>query len=260
MLYVVGTPIGNLEDLTARAKRVLGEVDWIAAEDTRVTLKLLNANEIRRPLVSFHEHNEASRTVELVGRLRDGQNGALVSDAGMPGVSDPGRRLLAACAAEGIPFQMVPGPSAVTTAFAGCGFQSDGFHFGGFLPVKQGRRARELEAAARRGVASLFFESPHRLVKSLELFANISPEQEVCVCRELTKIHEEFRHGTPAQLAQHYTARPPKGEIVIVIAPAPKSARRMAEKEIEEEGGEHCDEDDAGEMPFDSQEAVPSES
>jgi 16S rRNA (cytidine1402-2'-O)-methyltransferase len=225
VLYIVGTPIGNLGDISQRAIKVLSEVDLIAAEDTRHTLRLLNALGLKKSLVSIHEHNEAMRTVDLVSRLKEGLNIALVSDAGMPIVSDPGMRLVNACAEQGLAYQIVPGPSAVTSAIAGSGFPGDCFHFGGFLSVKQGRRRRELSEGVARDVTTAFFESPHRILRTLEILAEISPERVVCVCREITKIHEEFRRGLPEVLIAHYTDHPARGEIVLVISPGPKRPR-----------------------------------
>lgn len=220
LLFVVGTPIGNLEDLSPRARRAIEEADLVAAEDTRHTLGLLSAFGLRKPLISFHEHNEARRTQELLAALQEGRKVALVTDAGMPGISDPGRRLVAAAHEAGIPFTVIPGPSAVVTALAGSGFGGGAFHFGGFLPVKSGGRTRELAAALEREVPTVFFESPHRLVKCLAELARLSPERELCVCRELTKIHEEYRRGAASALLAHYESKPPKGEIVLVISPA----------------------------------------
>lgn len=220
LLFIVGTPIGNLGDLSPRARQALEAADLIAAEDTRRTLGLLSAFGLRKPLVSFHEHNEARRTEELLAALREGRKVALVTDAGMPGVSDPGRRLISAALDAGVPLTVIPGPSAVTTAIVGSGFSGDAFHFGGFLPVKSGGRAREIESALGRAVPSVYFESPHRLAKTLAEIARLDPARPVCVCRELTKIHEEFRRGPAADLLAHYEAHPPKGEIALVIAPA----------------------------------------
>ncbi|MDE1170757.1 MAG: 16S rRNA (cytidine(1402)-2'-O)-methyltransferase [Verrucomicrobium sp.] len=216
-LHVVATPIGNLEDMTLRALRILKEADVIAAEDTRHTVHLLRHFEIQKPLVSYHQFNEAKRTAEFRERFRAGQKVALVSDAGMPGVSDPGERLIRACIEDGVPVEVVPGPSAVLHALVGAGFPMVPFHFGGFLPVKSGGRQKELAAAAARECTSVYFESPHRLVRTLEEAARTLPDREVCVARELTKKFEEIRRGLPAALHAHYTAHPPKGEICLVI-------------------------------------------
>lgn len=220
MLYVVATPIGNLADITLRALEVLKGVDLIAAEDTRHSLILLRHHGIEKPLVSYHEHNEARRTAELLLQLKAGKTVALISDAGMPGVSDPGHRLLRACIEEAIPYTLIPGPSAVLTALIGSGFPAERFLFAGFLPNKSGGRLREVMAAGQREETTLFFESPHRLLRTLELFREHFPERKLCVARELTKRFEEFRIGTGSELVAHYSAHPPKGEIVLVVHPA----------------------------------------
>ncbi len=218
MLYVVGTPIGNLEDITLRALAVLKSADLIAAEDTRHSGNLLRYFEIRKPLVSYHEHNEAMRTAELVERIATGENVALITDAGMPGVSDPGARLIRACIARALPLTVIPGASAVLTALVGSGFPIDEFRYAGFLPPKSGGRERDLRAAAERKDTSVFFESPHRIVKTLAVCAEVMPTRQLCVARELTKKFEEFRRGTAAELLAHYQAHPAKGEITLVIS------------------------------------------
>lgn len=217
MLFIVPTPIGNLEDITLRAIRVLGEVDLIAAEDTRHSGMLLKHLGITKPMVSFHQHNEASRTCELVGRLKAGESIAVITDAGMPGISDPGARLIRACVRENIVFTILPGPSAVPLALVGSGFGNGEFFFAGFLPVKSGQRLRILTSAMERDVPTVFYESPYRLTKSLAVLHEISPSAEVCVARELTKRFEEYRRGLPGELLAHYTAHPPKGEICLVV-------------------------------------------
>ena len=218
MLYVVATPIGNLDDITLRALEVLKSVDVIAAEDTRHSGNLLSHFEIRKPLVSYHEHNEAMRTAELVERIAAGENIALITDAGMPGLSDPGARILRACIERNLPYTIVPGSSSILTALVGSGFSLDRFYFGGFLPVKSGQRERELRAAAEREETSVYFESPYRLTKTLVVCAAIMPERQLCVARELTKKFEEFRRGTGAELLSHYESKSPKGEITFVIS------------------------------------------
>src|SRR5689334_7981853 len=167
MLYVVATPIGNLGDITLRALEVLKNVDLIAAEDTRHSGMLLKHFEIKKPLLSYHEHNEAMRTAQLVERLATGENVALITDAGMPGLSDPGARLVRECIKRDLPFTIVPGVSAITTALVGSGFDLERFCYRGFLPVKSGQRLRELTAAAERAETTVFFESPYRLTKTL---------------------------------------------------------------------------------------------
>ena len=218
MLYVVATPIGNLGDMTFRALEVLKSVDLIAAEDTRHSGMLLKHFEIKKPLVSYHEHNEAMRTAQLVERLAADENVALITDAGTPALSDPGARLIRACIERGLPLTIIPGPSSILAALVGSGFSTERFYFGGFLPVKSGQRERELRATAERGETTIFFESPYRLTKTLAVCTGIMPDRQLCVARELTKKFEEFRHGIAGELLAHYEAHPPKGEIVLVIS------------------------------------------
>lgn len=218
MLYVVATPIGNLGDVTARALEVLKTVDLVAAEDTRHSGILLKHYNINKPLISFHEHNEAMRTAQLVERLAAGENIAVITDAGIPGVSDPGARLVRECIKRELPLTIVPGPSSVLTALVGSGFSTEKFFFGGFLPIKSGQRERELRAAAIRDETSIYFESPHRLIKTLTAGAEIFQNRQLCVARELTKKFEEFRRGTASELLNHYEAHRPKGEIVLLIS------------------------------------------
>jgi 16S rRNA (cytidine1402-2'-O)-methyltransferase len=218
MLYVVATPIGNLGDITLRALDVLKSVDLIAAEDTRHSGILLKHFGIKKPFISYHEHNEAARTAELAERLVRGQNVALITDAGTPGLSDPGLRLVCECIQRELPFTVIPGPSSILTAVLGSGFSTEKFSFRGFLPVKSGQRERELRAAAERRETVIFFESPYRLSKTLAACTDVMPDRQLCVARELTKKFEEFRRGTASELLAHYQAHPPKGEIVLVIA------------------------------------------
>jgi 16S rRNA (cytidine1402-2'-O)-methyltransferase len=218
MLYVVATPIGNLGDITLRAIEVLKDVDVVAAEDTRRSGLLLKHFEIKKPFVSYHEYNEAARTAELVERLDRGEKVALITDAGTPGLSDPGQRLIRECIKRELPFTIVPGPSSILTALVGSGFSTDKFSFRGFLPVKSGQRERELQAAAQREETAIFFESPYRLAKTLAACIGIMSDRQLCVARELTKKFEEFRRGTAAELLAHYQAHPPKGEIVLLIS------------------------------------------
>jgi 16S rRNA (cytidine1402-2'-O)-methyltransferase len=218
MLYVVATPIGNLEDITYRAVRILGEADLIACEDTRHTRTLLERYGIHKPTVSYHEHNEAERTAELIERLRRGTVIALVSDAGTPLVSDPGYRLVRAAIAEGIPVQSIPGPSAILTALAASGLPTDAFYFGGFLPSKPGQRANALEALAEESATLIFYEAPHRILETLDAIEQILGPRPVVVARELTKIHEEFLRGAAAQIRDQLAARNAiKGEITVLI-------------------------------------------
>jgi 16S rRNA (cytidine1402-2'-O)-methyltransferase len=218
MLYIVATPIGNLGDITLRAIEVLKTVDLVAAEDTRHSGILLKHLGVKKSFVSYHEHNEASRTPELVERLARGENVALITDAGTPALSDPGFRLIRECIKREVPFTIIPGPSSIPTALLGSGFSTDKFSFRGFLPVKNGQRERELRAAAERNETTIFFESPYRLMKTLAACREVMPDRQLCVARELTKKFEEFRRGTAGELLAHYQAHPPKGEIVFVIS------------------------------------------
>lgn len=218
MLYLVATPIGNLGDITLRALEVLKSVNAIAAEDTRHSGMLLHHFQIKKPLISFHQHNEAMRTAQLIERLDAGENVALITDAGMPGISDPGARLIRECIKRDLPFTIVPGASAILIALIGSGFATEKFCFCGFLPVKSGGRERELRAAFDCNDTTIFFESPHRLIKTLAACVELMPERQICVARELTKKFEEFRRGIPSDLLAHYNAHPPKGEIVLLIS------------------------------------------
>jgi 16S rRNA (cytidine1402-2'-O)-methyltransferase len=218
MLYVVATPIGNLGDITLRALEVLKSFDLIAAEDTRHSGMLLKHFGFKKPFISYHEHNEATRTAELVERLMHGENVALITDAGTPGLSDPGLRLIRECIQRELPFTMIPGPSSILTALLGSGFSTERFSFRGFLPVKRGQRERELRAAAECDETTIFFESPYRLTKTLAVCVHVMPDRQLCVARELTKKFEEFRRGKADELLAHYEAHSPKGEIVLVIS------------------------------------------
>ena len=201
-----------------RALEILKDVDLVAAEDTRHSGILLKRYQINKPLISYHEHNEAMRTAQLVERLAAGQKIALITDAGIPGVSDPGARLIRECIKRGLQLTIVPGPSSLLTALVGSGFSTEKFFFGGFLPIKSGRRERELRAAATREETSIYFESPYRLTKTLKASIDVLQDRQLCVARELTKKFEEFRRGPAAELLAHYEAHPPKGEIVLVIS------------------------------------------
>lgn len=216
-LYVVGTPIGNLEDLTLRAVRILGEADLIAAEDTRHTGLLLKHLGLQRPQISYHQFNEAQRRGELIDRLLQGQTIALVSDAGMPGISDPGERLIHTCLEHHIPVEVIPGPSAVLHALVASGLKIHPFYFGGFLPVKGGPRQKELLRAAQRDCTSIYFESPHRVLRTLEEAVRLFPDRRMCVARELTKKFEEVRTGPARDLLTHFSKTKVRGEITLLI-------------------------------------------
>ena len=218
MLFIVATPIGNLGDITMRALEVLRDVDLIAAEDTRYSGMLLKHFEIRKPLISYHAHNEAMRTAQLIERLAVGEKIALVTDAGMPGISDPGARLVRECIKRELPFTIIPGASSILAALAGSGFSMEKFSFRGFLPIKSGQRERELRAAAERQETTVFFESPYRLTKTLAACVELMPERQICVARELTKKFEEFRRGNAKELLAHYEGHPPKGYIFFLIS------------------------------------------
>lgn len=218
MLYVVATPIGNLGDITLRALEILKDVDLVAAEDTRHSGILLKHYQIDKALISYHEHNEAMRTAQLVERLAAGEKIALITDAGTPALSDPGARLIRECIKRGLDFTIIPGPSSILTALVGSGFSAEKFFFGGFLPIKSGQRERELRSAAVREETSIYFESPYRVTKTLKASIDIFEDRQLCVARELTKKFEEFRLGTAAELLAHYEKHPPKGEIVLLIS------------------------------------------
>jgi len=229
-LYVVATPIGNLEDLSPRALRVLRESDLVAAEDTRHTGQMLARFELRKPLVSYHQFSEARRTAEFLGHFAEGKSIALVSDAGMPGVSDPGERLIRAAIEAGVAVEVIPGRSAPVAALAGSGLPMVPYYFGGFLPVKSGQRRKELARAGGRDCTSVYFESPYRVVRMLEDAVAEIPRMRMCVARELTKKFEEFRRGSAAELLAHFQTHEPRGEFCIVLAP-PDEKLRVSEDE-----------------------------
>jgi 16S rRNA (cytidine1402-2'-O)-methyltransferase len=218
-LYVVATPIGNLEDITLRALRVLREVDLVAAEDTRRTGQLLTHFGIRKRLISCHQFNEAKRTAELVEQLAAGKRVALVTDAGSPTISDPGGRLIRACAERGIAVEVVPGASAVIAALTAAGFGGDEFVFAGFLPTKSGQRRAALEKLAQETRTVAIYESPYRLLKTLGELQTICPERQVVVARELTKKFEEVVRGTAGDILKRLEGRAVKGEVTVVLAP-----------------------------------------
>lgn len=223
-LYIVGTPIGNLSDFSPHAIEVLKSVDFIAAEDTRVTLKLLNHFEIRATLISYHEHNAASRGPELLQRLMNGENGAIVTDAGMPCISDPGEGLVSLCHDNNIPLATVPGPTAAMTALAASGLPTDRFLFEGFLPIKKGERDAALQMVSRLPHTLIFYEAPHRLRQTLAALLEGLGDRPVTLCRELTKLHEELCRTTLAAAAAEYTQREPRGEYVLIVAGAEENS------------------------------------
>ncbi len=225
-LYIVGTPIGNLEDITLRAIRILREVDVIAAEDTRVTRTLLNAHQIATPLVSFHEFSGPARVRRLVERLAT-SDVALVSDAGMPGLSDPGFPLIRAAIESGVAVVPIPGPSAILSALVASGLPMHAFAYHGFLPRKSGERRRLLATLGESTLSTVVFESPHRLVAALtEIVEVLGPERPLAVGRELTKKFEEMVRGTASEALDRFTRQAPRGEITIVIGPS--GSRRAA--------------------------------
>jgi 16S rRNA (cytidine1402-2'-O)-methyltransferase len=217
-LAVCATPIGNLEDVTLRLLRELREADLVLCEDTRQTRKLLERHGVTARLLSYHEHNEAERTAEVLPRLRAGERVALVTDAGMPAISDPGARLVAAAVEAGVPVTVVPGPSAVETAVVASGFGTDRFQFLGYLPRAAGERRALGEELARWPHVAVAFESPQRLAGALASLAEAMPDRPAAVCRELTKLYEEVARGTLAELAERFSGGA-KGEITVVLGP-----------------------------------------
>jgi 16S rRNA (cytidine1402-2'-O)-methyltransferase len=216
-LYLVATPIGNLEDITLRAVRILKEVHQIACEDTRHTLKLLNHFEIHKPLVSYHEHNELTRAPELVMAMEQGASIALVSDAGMPLISDPGHRLVSLSIRHHIPVIPIPGPSALLAALSASGLPNEEFLFLGFLPSRTGGRRRALEHLRIEDRTLILYEAPHRIAETVADALTILGDRPACLAREVTKLHEEFRRGKLSDLAQSLEEHPAKGEITLLI-------------------------------------------
>ncbi|BAZ47673.1 uroporphyrin-III C/tetrapyrrole methyltransferase [Nostoc sp. NIES-4103] len=235
-LYVVGTPIGNLEDMTFRAVRILQTVDLIAAEDTRHTGKLLQHFQVKTPQVSYHEHNRSSRIPELLEHLGNGKAIAVVSDAGMPGISDPGYELVKACIAAGITVVPIPGASAVITALSAAGLPTDRFVFEGFLPAKGQQRREHLESLQTESRTLIFYESPHRLRETLQDLAQVwGSDRQIVLARELTKFYEEFWRGTIAEAIAHYNQRDPQGEYTLLVAGTPPSQTQLTEEELKAE-------------------------
>ncbi|MGB8590967.1 MAG: 16S rRNA (cytidine(1402)-2'-O)-methyltransferase [Candidatus Acidiferrales bacterium] len=219
-LYIVATPIGNLEDISLRALRVLKESDLIACEDTRQTRKLLSHYDIHTRLESYHEHNEMTRAPELVIELEQGAKIALVSDAGTPVISDPGHHLVSLCRRHGIPVIPIPGASALVAALAASGLSTDQFVFAGFLPPRSGERHGALRALSVESRTLVFYEAPHRLVDMLDDTRTILGDRLAVVAREVTKLHEEFRRGRLTELLESFREKSPRGEITVLIAPA----------------------------------------
>ncbi|MBE9207012.1 16S rRNA (cytidine(1402)-2'-O)-methyltransferase [Nostoc sp. LEGE 06077] len=235
-LYVVGTPIGNLEDITFRAVRILQTVDLIAAEDTRHTGKLLQHFQVKTPQLSYHEHNRNSRIPEILEHLSQGKAIALVSDAGMPGISDPGYELIKACIDAGIKVVPIPGASAAITALSAAGLPTDKFVFEGFLPAKTQRRREHLETLQTEARSLIFYESPHRLPETLQDLAEVfGSDRHIVMARELTKLYEEFWRGTIADAIAHYQQREPQGEYTLVVAGTPLSQPLLTETELKAE-------------------------
>ena len=223
MLYLVPTPIGNLGDISTRCRETLEQADFIAAEDTRVTLKLLNHMGIKKSLVSYYEHNKASKGNFIVERILAGETCALVSDAGSPAISDPGEDLVKQCAEAGIPVCAIPGPCAVITALSISGQSTGRFCFEGFLSTAKKSRREHLESLVNERRTMVFYEAPHKLLSTLEDMASVfGADRPISLCRELTKLHEEVVRTTLGEAVEKYTQNPPKGEFVLVIAGAPE--------------------------------------
>jgi len=235
-LYVVGTPIGNLEDITFRAVRILQTVDLIAAEDTRHTGKLLQHFQIKTPQVSYHDHNRNSRIPELLGHLNQGKAIGLVTDAGMPGISDPGYELVKACSEVGIKVVPIPGPSAAITALSAAGLPTDKFVFEGFLPAKGQERRNRLEVLQSEARTIILYEAPHRLRQTLQDLAEVlGTERQLVLARELTKLYEEFWRGNIGEAIAHHTKREPQGEYTLIVAGIPPAKPELSEAELKVE-------------------------
>src|SRR5499427_205653 len=240
-LYLVATPIGNLEDITLRALRILKEADQIACEDTRHTQKLLNHYNIAKPLVSYHEHNEMTRAPELVVAIEEGEQIALVSDAGMPLVSDPGFRLVTLALRHHIGVVPVPGPSALLAALSASGLPNEEFLFAGFLPARSGERRRALERLRIEDRTIIFYEAPHRIEETLADAREVLGDRPACLAREVTKLHEEFRRGTLSELIASLSDKPVRGEITLLIGAVP-AEHRAAQRDSSQSLAERVDE------------------
>ncbi len=243
MLYFVPTPIGNLGDITLRALETLQSVDIIYAEDTRRSRQLLNHFDIKTPLSSYHEHNKDDAGTDILAHLRAGKDIALVSDAGMPCISDPGVDLAALCAREGIAYTVLPGSTAFATAFAAAAFPADSFCFGGFLPKNKTHRRERLESVAKDARVQVLYESPHALVGTLESLLSSLGDRKIFVGRELTKIHEEYLRGTISSVLDHFKEHQPRGEFVLVIEGAPPVEQRFDTPALQQAIEELAEED-----------------
>lgn len=228
-LYLVPTPIGNLKDITLRALEVLNSVDLIAAEDTRQSLKLLNHYEIKKPLISYHQHNEQGRSEDIINKLKEGINIAIVTDAGTPGISDPGSVIVTKCIEEEISFEVLPGATAITTALVNSGLDTTKFLFRGFLPRENKERKPIIEELKNRTETLIFYEAPHRLLDTLEFLRENLGNRKISICRELTKVHEEILRMNLQEAIKHYSEVSPRGEYVLVV-----EGKREEEIEIEE--------------------------
>jgi len=228
MLYIVPTPIGNLKDITLRALEVLKECDYIAAEDTRQTLKLLNRFEIKKPMISYHKFNEKCKSSEIIDKLNEGSNIALVSDAGTPGISDPGSVIVKKCIEDNIKFQVLPGATAITTALVYSGLDTTKFLFRGFLPRENKERKALIDEIYNNKETLIFYEAPHRLIDTLNFLLEKLGNRNIAICRELTKIYEEIYRGNIENAIKQFVMNKPKGEFVLVV-------EGRKEEEIEEE-------------------------
>ena len=244
-LTLVGTPIGNLSDLSPRAVEALSACDFIAAEDTRVTLRLLNHFGVKKPLVSYYEQNKRQRGEQICARLLAGENGVLVSDAGMPAISDPGEDLVALCAARGVPVTVVPGPTAMATALAISGLPTGRFTFEGFLSMNKRSRREHLQQLRQEPRTMVFYEAPHKLPATLQDLLDTLGDRRLALVRELTKLHEEVIRTTLSEAVERYRQQPPRGEFVLVVegaapveevAATPRQAAQLARELINEQG------------------------
>jgi len=224
-LYLVGTPIGNLGDISPRGLETLGRVDFIAAEDTRVTIKLLNYFGISKPMISYHEHNRRDMGEKIASRILDGQSCAIVTDAGMPCVSDPGEELVALCAERGIAMEVIPGPTALTAALALSGLPTGRFAFEGFLSVQKNSRLSHLDAIKDDMRTLIFYEAPHKLIHTLADMLHIFGDRRIAIAREMTKLHEEVIRTTLSEAVTHFAEKAPRGEFVLIVAGAPPKER-----------------------------------